>query len=138
MDQGDTGWIGAIHTAEWSEDRMYAITFDLLQSALNTYYLGGDRVNAYGDIRRVLERRGFWNQQGSVYFSNHRDPVQIWKAVTELKEKYDWFSKCVRDLRMLRIDENSDLMPLIGQQSLPLGKPQVRPIAGKPSDPKLN
>ena len=115
---------------------MYAVTFDLQQDCLTTYYPGSDIVNAYGDIRRVLEKRGFWNQQGSVYFSNHKDPVTIWQAVMELKEKYDWFAKCVKDLRMLRIDENSNLMPLLGQPQLPLGDPSPKRKSDSPF--KLN
>ena len=120
---------------DWSDGRMYAVTFDLQQDCLTRYYPGAD-VNAYGDIRRVLERRGFWNQQGSVYFSNHKDPVAVWQAVMELKERYDWFAKCVKDLRMLRIDENSNLMPLLGQPELPLGDPSPKRKSDAPF--KLN
>ena len=32
-----------------------------------------------------------------------------------------WFAKCVRDIRMLRIEENNNLMPAIGQQQFDLG-----------------
>ncbi len=107
---------------------MYAISFDLLKSNLEHYYPGNDTTGAYHDIRRVLERRGFWNQQGSVYFSNHRDPVMVWQAVMELNARYLWFAKCVRDLRMLEIGQNSNLLPLLGEPELPLDdKPAPRP-----------
>ena len=130
--------IGAVSasTRMESDGRMYAVSSDLQQDCLARYYSGSDVTNAYGDIRRVMERRGFWNQQGSLYFSDDKDPVVIWQAIMELKEKYDWFAKCVKDLRMLRIDENSNLMPLLGQPELPLGDPTPK---RKPDSPlKLN
>lgn len=117
---------------------MYAICFDLTTEALETYYPGADTRNAYGDIRRVLEELGFWNQQGSVYFSRHKDPVAVWKAVDALQTRYDWFAKVVRDLKMLRIDEHSDLMPLLRLPELPLAPVAGRKRRGGSSDFALN
>jgi virulence-associated protein VapD len=110
---------------------MYAICFDLKQDALDKYYPGSDTRNAYGDIRRALAEFGFWNQQGSVYFSSNKDPVTVWKAIDELQNRYSWFAKVVRDLKMLRIEENSDLMPLVRHPTLPLDSPTDRPQQSK-------
>jgi virulence-associated protein VapD len=115
------------HTAPtWSEDRMYAIAFDLDKAACERHYPGTDWRNAYGDIRRVLEAAGFWSQQGSVYYSNHKRVVVVFQTVMELQAKCPWFRMVVRDLRMLRIEENDDLLPILGQPQLPLNDPKPR------------
>ncbi|MCL4671606.1 MAG: hypothetical protein KJZ64_01430 [Sphingomonadaceae bacterium] len=47
---------------------MYAIVFDLDTATLEQTYPNQSWRNAYQDIRRVLEDRGFEWQQGSTYF----------------------------------------------------------------------
>ena len=111
---------------EWSSGRMWAICFDLKQDALERYYPGSDIRNAYGDIRRVLERHGFTNQQGSVYFGKTPDHVSCVLAVQDVQNRYPWFRNVVRDIRSLRIEENSDLRPAIGQPELPFDLPSHR------------
>jgi virulence-associated protein VapD len=99
-----------------------AICFDLDQESLQTNYHGANPTNAYGDIRRVLERHGFMNQQGSVYFGNDQtDPVKCVLAVQDVTNSYPWFRMVVRDIRMLRIEENNDLMPAVNPQGDLLG-----------------
>lgn len=111
----------------WSEGRMYAIAFDLDCSACKRHYPGRDWRHVYRDIQIVLNEYGFWNQQGSVYYSHHGRTVQVVKAVMALQERFPWFRSVVRDLRMLRIEENDDLKPLLGQPELPLSeKPSMR------------
>jgi virulence-associated protein VapD len=95
-------------------DRMYAIVFDLDTSILQATYRNPSWNNAYVDIRRVLEDRGFEWQQGSTYFGNERvTPVDCVLVVQELKRAYEWFQPSVRDIRMLRIEENNDLLPAL-------------------------
>ena len=102
--------------------RVYAICFDLDQDQLQANYHGANPTNAYGDIRRILERHGFVNQQGSVYFGNEEiDPVRCVLAVQEVTNTYAWFRVVVRDIRMLRIEENNDLMPAVEPQGSLLG-----------------
>jgi virulence-associated protein VapD len=93
---------------------MYAIVFDLDTTVLQTAYHNASWNNAYSDIRRVLEARGFEWQQGSTYFGNDTvTPVDCVLAVQQLRREYDWFKPSVRDIRMLRIEENNDLGPAI-------------------------
>jgi virulence-associated protein VapD len=93
---------------------MYAITFDLEMSALRAAYPNNSFENAYMDIRRVLEAHGFEWQQGSVYFGGSGvDAVICVLAVQDLAARHDWFVSSVRDIRMLRIEENNDLMPAV-------------------------
>ena len=93
---------------------MYAIVFDLDTSTLEHTYPNASWRNAYADVRRVLEQRGFDWQQGSTYFGNERvTAVDCVLAVQELKRAYNWFQPSVRDIRMLRIEENNDLSPAL-------------------------
>jgi virulence-associated protein VapD len=85
---------------------MYAIAFDL------------DTDERHFDVRTVLEEHGFSWRQGSVYFGDERvTPVTCVLAIQELSKRFDWFSSCVRDIRMLRIEENNDLSPAINGTS---------------------
>lgn len=117
---GSRGPVRHSSDSRWDAGRMYAIAFDLDTDACGRLYPGADWRGAYGDIRRVLEAAGFWSQQGSVYYSNHTKVVKVWQTIMELQTKYPWFRLVVRDLRMLRIEENDDLLPLLGQPDLPL------------------
>ena len=93
-------------------ERMYAIVFDLDTDILRATYRNASWNNAYTDIRGALEARGFEWMQGSTYFGNERvTAVDCVLAVQELKREYDWFQPAVRDIRMLRIEENNDLIP---------------------------
>ena len=88
---------------------MYAIAFDLVIDDLRTHYSATSPNNAYTEVRRILEEDGFAWRQGSVYFG---DPARV-NAVScvltaqRLANELPWFSTCVRDVRMLRIEENT-------------------------------
>jgi len=89
---------------------MYAIVFDLDTSTLENTYPNPSWRNAYSEVRRFLETRGFDWQQGSTYFGNDTvTAVECVLAVQALSRSYDWFQPSVRDIRMLRIEENNDL-----------------------------
>lgn len=94
---------------------MYAIAFDLEQDTLSKTYGSPTYTNAYSDIKRELEQYGFSRQQGSVYFGDPQkvDAVKCVLAVQALAKKYNWFAVSVEDIRMLRIEDNNDLMPAI-------------------------
>ena len=93
---------------------MYAITFDMDTNLLQKNYQNASWQNAYNDIGRVLHANGFGRQQGSVYFGDDGvDAVRCVLAVQALTRAYVWFSPSVRDIRMLRIEDNNDLMPAV-------------------------
>ena len=100
--------------------RMYAIAFDLDQERLRNHYPSANYLNGYDDIARVLARFGFSRQQGSVYFGDEKaTPVICVMAVQEIQKQFSWFNRVVSDIRMLRIEENNDLMPAIADWQLP-------------------
>ncbi len=97
------------------EGRMYAISFDMDIESLRQHY-GDPYNNAYMEIRRILERFGFRWQQGSTYFGGESvNAVTCVMAAMDLSRNLPWFAPSVRDIRMLRIEENNDLMPAVQQ-----------------------
>jgi virulence-associated protein VapD len=94
---------------------MYAIAFDLDTSILKELYPVDSYNNAYYDIKkRLIENHGFVWQQGSVYFGGDSvNSVTCVLAVIDLTEQFPWFAASVRDIRMLRIEEENDLRPAI-------------------------
>jgi virulence-associated protein VapD len=93
--------------------RMYAIAFDLDTETLKANYGSDSYNNAYGDIRKVLTtKHNFKWQQGSVYFGDldKVNAVTCVLAVMDLARTYPWFAPSVKDIRMLRIEEQNDLM----------------------------
>ena len=110
---------GAIPAGE----RMYAIAFDTDIESLRSHY-GDPYNNANLEIRRVLERRGFTWQPGSVYFGGDRiNAIMCVMAATDLSRSLPWFAASVRDIRMLRIEELNDLMPAVQQGTTPPSQP---------------
>lgn len=98
-----------------NQQRMYAITFDMDTETLQQSYPSDSWRNAYVEIRRIIIEEGFDWQQGSVYFGNPNkiDAVKCVVAAQRLARELAWFGEAVRDIRMLRIEENNDLGPAI-------------------------
>jgi virulence-associated protein VapD len=94
---------------------MYAVTFDIDTNCLGENYHTPSSGNAYGDIRKFLEANGFTWTQGSVYFGDPAviNGVTCVLVIQRLSAQFPWFSACVKDIRMLRIEENNDLTPAI-------------------------
>lgn len=93
---------------------MYAITFDLDTKKLEELYPSPNWRKAYDDIADYLYDYGFERQQGSVYFGDKFvDAVVCVTAVQQMSNDYSWLKDCVKDIRMLRIEERNDLMPAL-------------------------
>ncbi len=94
--------------------RVYAVAFDMDTKALKEAYGSASWRNAYMDIRNFLATYGFSWKQGSLQFSSAEvTPVTVVLAVQEMTKAFPWFAPCVRDIRMLRIEEDNDLMPAV-------------------------
>ena len=93
---------------------MFAIVFDLDTNSLKDVYGGPSWNNAYNDVRNFLKKRGFDWQQGSIYFGDDTvDAVSCVLTIQDMTAEFDWFAPAVRDIRMLRIEDNNDLMPAV-------------------------
>lgn len=96
--------------------RVYAIAFDL-DTAVAEAACGAGWRNCYAQIATVMADYGFNRQQGSVYFGDeHSDAVRCVLAVQDLDRRFAWFGRAVKDLRMLRVDEDNDLLPLLSNR----------------------
>jgi virulence-associated protein VapD len=84
---------------------------------LRLHYSASSPNNAYAEVRSILEQEGFAWRQGSVYFGDPArvDPVACVLTTQRLANELPWFSACVRDIRMLRIEENNDLGPALSR-----------------------
>jgi len=104
-----------LHPPPPGAGRMYAVAFDLVLEDLREHYSATSPHNAYGEVRAVLEAEGFGWKQGSVYFGDpgRVNAVTCTLAAQRLASELPWFSACVRDIRMLRIEENNDLGPAL-------------------------
>lgn len=96
----------------------YAIAFDLDTDTLTQTYTGNNATNAYYDIKITLESYGFSRQQGSLYFGDDTvDAVKTVLAARKLATKYpSWFPSSVKDIRMLRIEDDNDLIRAIREE----------------------
>lgn len=94
---------------------MYAIMIELDVKRLSQLYVGEFWIDAYTDIKTTLAAFGFDWQYGSVYISSGavNSSVKCILAAQTLSKQYAWFKDSVRDIRMLRIDELSDLALLL-------------------------
>ena len=89
---------------------MYAIVFDFDTDMLRQTYPGSSWNNAYTEVRNYLTSRGFEWKQGSAYFGDDTvDAVRCVRTVQKMAKTFAWFTPSVRDIRMLRIEENNDL-----------------------------
>lgn len=100
---------------------MDAIVFDFDTRTLRATYRTDNWRNADNEVGNILGQHGFEWQQGSTYFGTDRvDAVTCVLAVQDLTAKFAWFAPSVRDIRMLRIEENNDFTPAI-QRVQPAG-----------------
>lgn len=96
--------------------RVYALAFDL-DTSVAEKLCGPNWRGCYDKIALVFGEFGFTRKQGSVYFgSDESDAVQCVMAVQEADRRFAWFGRSLRDLRMLRVDEDNDLMPAINNR----------------------
>ncbi len=87
---------------------MHAIVFGT--KMLQQTYPGPSWSNADTKVRTYLTSRGFEWTQGSAYFGDETiDAVRCVRTVQGMAEKFEWFTPSVRDILMLRIEENNDL-----------------------------
>jgi virulence-associated protein VapD len=91
---------------------MYAIAFDMDTKEMEARYGGPNWRHGYAEIGDILRTHGFDDhKQGSVYFGDRErvTAVTCVVAVQDVARQLPWFSASVRDIRMLRIEEEDDL-----------------------------
>ena len=98
---------------------MYATVLDLDIEVLKEVYPGASWNSAYNDVRTFLTSRGFEWRQGSAYFGDDSiDAVRCVRVVQKMSKRFSWFKPSVRDIRMLRIEENNDFKVALEEDDL--------------------
>jgi virulence-associated protein VapD len=93
---------------------MYALVFDLDHTTLDQTYRNFQNSNPYVDIKKALEARGFHRHHANLYFADDKvNVISCILAVLDFAKENAWFVSSVLDIRMLFIDDNSDLLPLL-------------------------
>ncbi len=97
--------------------RVYAIAFDFDTEVIERLYPNGSWRNAYVDVRSFLKESGFEHRQGSVYFGEPSlTATECIAIVEDMADEFSWFTPSLKDIRMLRIEENNDLMVVLDRQ----------------------
>ena len=90
---------------------MYAILINLDADSLLEHE---KQNNVNQQIKIYMIENGFIWKQGNIYFGNENiTAVSCVVVIQKLAQKYSWFSTCVKEVRMLRIEENTDLLPAL-------------------------
>ena len=97
--------------------RVYAIAFDFDTEILESLYPTPSWRNAYSEVRGFLEDNGFEHRQGSVYFGEpDLTATECIAIVEDMADEFPWFTPSLKDIRMLRIEENNDLMVVLDRK----------------------
>lgn len=97
---------------------MYAIAFDFDISKLQANYqavTGSPSYNnGYAALRDELGQFGFTRQQGSLYYGgSDSSAIKCVLAIQAAAANLPWLKPSLSDVRMLRIEEDDDLMAVI-------------------------
>lgn len=91
----------------------YAVIFDFNTNCVNECY-EGSYYEAYKEVKEFMISNGFsWAQCGVCFGDETTNAVKCVLTIQALAKKFPWFSTCVKDIRMLRIEENNNLLPAI-------------------------
>lgn len=67
--------------------KLYAISFDLEQKALDKYY-NKSRANAYRELGKFLYQNGYEHKEGSVYHSiKNQKPIEFFNMIEEMNKQ---------------------------------------------------
>jgi len=91
---------------------VYAIVFDMDTKEMEARYGKPNWRSGYPEIGAILAEHGFDDhKQGSVYYGDRErvTAVSCVIAIQDVAQRLPWFSASVKDIRMLRIEEEDDL-----------------------------
>ncbi|PID46732.1 MAG: VapD [Proteobacteria bacterium] len=92
----------------------YLITFDMDTNCLKDNYHSNSWNNAYIDIKNILYKHGFDNIQGSVYLGHEGvSEAHGTIAIQEVTAKFDWFHRCVSNVKFYRLESDLDAQFII-------------------------
>lgn len=90
---------------------MLAIAFDLTVAEVERLHPRSVPA-AYADIGRVMALHGYEWRQGSVCIGGDENLATLFSLIEDLRN-LPWFPAAVRDIRAFRVEQWSDLTPLM-------------------------
>ena len=100
--------------------RVYAVALEFDAQRLEEHYPNRSWRNAYRDLGRFFDGLDFENKYGTFYVSPEgAGPVECILAVQDLAKLYAWFTPSLKHIRLVRIEEDVDLMPAIDRKHRP-------------------
>ena len=91
-----------------------AIMVGINPARLQEMHRNSSSQNANSAIAKRLRDFGFEYRQGSVYFGDDSvGVVPFVLAVPSVVRDFDWFEPSITDIRMLKIENNNDLLPVV-------------------------
>lgn len=80
------------------------ITFDIDTNVAKMILGEENYTNIYANIRRFMEKEGWRHIEGSVYMSSRpTDNTKVAYMIEQIKEKYPYLDKCVREMHQTDI-----------------------------------
>lgn len=92
---------------------MFAIAFDMDTSKMREAFGETNYRNKYKEIDDFLSQSGFKWTQGSLYYGD-KETTKIgtpFLVIRKLSIEMPWFKDCVKDIRVLKIEDDDDLRP---------------------------
>ncbi len=112
----DTACLEKHFSSSLEDETQDNIEMDIILAHQTTDKVKKTYTKAYYLVRRYLEQNGFEWKQGSVYFFKDKtvqDNLIILKIIRKLAKKYPWFLNCARDVRMLKIEAENDVLAFL-------------------------
>lgn len=91
----------------------YVIQIELDNRMLQELYPHDDYKHAYNDIRGFLSKEGLRWISGCSLFDAGESPIKGVVAMQHLSKHFDWFKGSLKQLRLLRVTSNSNLLNAI-------------------------
>lgn len=113
-----------------SEERLYAITFDLEQRALDKYY-NKSRRSAYRELGKFLKKNGYEHMEGSVYHSMvNQSNVSFFKMIDEMDKQLPWVKQCIKEMHrtVIPLDEIVNIKDVLVEKEKQKQKEPENPI----------
>ena len=67
----------------------------------------------FSNYQKALQRLKDNIEYFSTFLAENITAVNCVVVIQKLAQKYSWFSTCVKEVRMFRIEENTDLLPAL-------------------------
>lgn len=110
-----SGGVAKLKDKFMDEKKLYSISFDLEQKAIDKYY-GKSRRNTYREVGKFFQKNGFEHVEGSVYHSmKGQTNADFVKMIISMGEQLPWIKNCVKEMHrtIIPADEIVDMKEIL-------------------------